>query len=131
MGLNELTRESVVRAAEEYDDLGRDTFLQTYGFSPARQYFLVLNGRRYDSKAVAGAAHRYALPSAGPLRPADFSGGDATVARVLRRLGFDVAGGEGDTSAASVLAVEGQGQRNGFHRKQAARRWPLLTAFYE
>jgi hypothetical protein len=90
MALSDLTRDAVVAATKQYDELGRDAFLQQYGFGPSRDYFLLFNGRRYDSKAIAGAAHGFALPEAGPLRAPDFSGGEATVARVLETLGFVV-----------------------------------------
>ena len=90
MGLNEVTAEGVERAIFEFDRLGRDAFLNKYGFGKARRYFLIREGRRYDSKAVVGVAHGYDQPDLGPLRPQDFSGGDATVVRLLESLGFDV-----------------------------------------
>jgi hypothetical protein len=37
-----------------------------------------------------GAAHGYQFPNKGPLRAADFSGGDATVKAKLEQLGFTV-----------------------------------------
>src|SRR5437870_1956951 len=89
--LSDLTDPGAVRQAlAEYDELGPDRFLAKYGFGPARRYFVVYNGRRYDSKAIAGAAHGYQYPDRGPLSSADFSGGDATVAPTLSRLGFTV-----------------------------------------
>lgn len=95
MGLGEVTRESVLAAVQECDKLGREAFLRRYGFRPARDYFLVLNSRQYDSKAIAGAAHGFVVPSVGPLRPSEFSGGEDTAARVLERLGFSVQGPSG------------------------------------
>ena len=90
MPLSALTRDAILAAVSEFDEVGRPAFLRRYGFGPAKEYFLVLNGRRYDSKAIAGAAHGYAVPVAGPLKPADFSGGEASVGRLLERLGFSV-----------------------------------------
>jgi predicted restriction endonuclease len=86
MALSDLNREMVLQAIEEYDQAGRDTFLDRYGYQEARDYFIIHNGRHYDSKAIAGVAHR----SVGgrPLRAAEFSGGAATVGRVLGDLGF-------------------------------------------
>lgn len=78
----------VLSAIEEYDKLGRDAFLKTYGYGPARDYFLVHDGKRYDSKAIAGVAHRDV--DGRPLRAEAFSGGNATVARALADLGFEV-----------------------------------------
>lgn len=88
--LNDVTRAGVESATREFDALGRDAFLAKYGFGPARSYFLVRDGRRYDSKAICGAAHGFDRPDEGPLGPGDFSGGSATVAALLRRLGFEV-----------------------------------------
>ncbi|WP_327049342.1 HNH endonuclease [Microbispora sp. NBC_01189] len=68
--------------------MGRDAFLDTYGYGRARGYFLVHEGRRYDSKAIAGVAHRGV--NGHSLRPEEFSGGRETVARQLIRLGFEV-----------------------------------------
>ncbi|MEV4383968.1 HNH endonuclease [Streptosporangium sp. NPDC049644] len=59
-----------------------------YGYRRAIGYFLVHGGKRYDSKAIAGVAYRGV--GGRPLRPDEFSGGNATVARVLGGLGFEV-----------------------------------------
>ncbi|WP_436762858.1 HNH endonuclease [Streptosporangium sp. V21-05] len=88
MALSGLRREMVLATIAEFDRLGRDAFLKLYGYRPATGYFLVHDGRRYDSKAIAGVAHRGV--DGRPLRPGDFSGGNATVARVLGDLGFEV-----------------------------------------
>ncbi|MEZ0077513.1 HNH endonuclease [Planotetraspora sp. GP83] len=88
MGLSDLRHEMVLAALEEHDELGRDAFLDQYGYRPARDYFLIHEGRRYDSKAIAGVAHRGVTGR--PLRAAEFSGGNITVARALSRLGFTV-----------------------------------------
>lgn len=89
MALTDLTDpEAVRKAIAEFDERGRDAFLDEYGFHPARDYFIVLDGKQYDSKAIAGVAHMYergALLTAG-----DFSGGDSTVATRLEKLGFEV-----------------------------------------
>src|SRR5690349_1774033 len=91
MSLTDLTsRTAVLRAIAEYDALGRDAFLAKYGFGRARSYFLVHDGRLYDSKAIVGAAHGYEHPVVGPLRASDFSGGEATVQAKLEQLGFAV-----------------------------------------
>ena len=59
MALSDLTRNSVLQALAEFDGLGRDAFLDRYKFGKARGYFVVLNGHRYISKAIAGVAHAY------------------------------------------------------------------------
>ena len=82
--------DAVLRAADEYDRLGREAFLAKYRFGPSRGYFLQIAGRRYDSKAIVGAAHGYQHPELGPLESGDFSGGEATVKAKLEELGFEV-----------------------------------------
>ena len=77
--LRDLTTESVERAMREYDALGRNAFLAKYGFGQSRSYFLVSDGKRYDSKAIVGAAHGFVGEGFSPLTPADFSGGAKTV----------------------------------------------------
>jgi 5-methylcytosine-specific restriction enzyme A len=89
VALGDITREAVLAAIVEYDQLGQEEFLRRYGFHPARDYVLVLDGRRYDSKAIAGVAHGR-LPGKAALAASEFSGGRATVGRHLARLGFHV-----------------------------------------
>ncbi len=90
MAFSDVTRPAILAAIEEFDSLGRDRFLSKYGFHPARSFYLVHNGKRYDSKAIVGAAHGRLPSGAAPLKSAEFSGGAATVAPLLRSLGFDV-----------------------------------------
>lgn len=89
MALADLTDpKAVEQAMAEFDERGRESFLDEYGFAPARDYFIVADGKRYDSKAVVGVAHLYqhgVLMTAGM-----FSGGDSTVATRLEKLGFEV-----------------------------------------
>lgn len=95
VGLAELNSpDSVRRAIDEFDELGRDAFLSKYGFRRARSYFLKLGGRLYDSKAIVGAAHGFDHPDIGSLSPGDFSGGEATVKQKLEELGFEVVAAE-------------------------------------
>src|SRR5262245_19829522 len=91
MALSDLTASAITEALDEFDLIGRDAFLKRYGMGAARGYYIVRNGRRYDSKAIAAAAHGK-LPESTPLRASDFSGGDRTVARHLRSLGFEIIG---------------------------------------
>ncbi|MFG1998377.1 HNH endonuclease [Spirillospora sp. NPDC048911] len=88
MDLSSITREAVLEAIAEFDRLGRDRFLDEYGFDPARRYFLHYNGNFYDSKAIVGVAYRSVAGR--PLSAREFSGGHQTVGRLLTRLGFEV-----------------------------------------
>ncbi len=81
-------RESVVKAIRECKRRGREPFLKLYGYRRAREYYLVHEGRAYDSKAILGVAHKYQFGKA--LKYSDFSGGDKTVKPKLESLGFEV-----------------------------------------
>lgn len=89
MGLRDITRTAILAAVAEYDELGQDEFLRKYGFDRARAYLLIHNGKSYDSKAIVGVAHGF-LPGERALTARDFSGGEATVGRLFRGLGFTV-----------------------------------------
>jgi hypothetical protein len=83
---------AVQAALDEFVRLGRTAFLQRYGFGKSRD-FLVRDPRSSelcDSKAIAGAAYGHQFWEKGPLHPADFSGGEATVVPKLQSLGFEV-----------------------------------------
>ncbi|MFG3180783.1 HNH endonuclease [Streptomyces nigra] len=81
-----ITRDGVLKAIAEYDDWGRDRFLAEYGYKPATGYLLVHEDRTYDSKAIAGVAHKFDQGRA--LRSDELSGGRSHAARWLDRLGF-------------------------------------------
>jgi len=57
MGLSDITRPAVLDAMAEFDRLGREVFLDTYRFGRALSYFVEIDGKLYDSKAIAGYAH--------------------------------------------------------------------------
>jgi hypothetical protein len=89
MALGDLTDpQAVLDAIAEFDRVGRDAFLEKYGFGEAVSYFVVHSDILYDSKAIAGAAHSYQFGQ--PLTNTEFSGGDLTVAAKLESLGFQV-----------------------------------------
>src|ERR1700754_3743642 len=84
------SRQAVLDALSEFDRHGREAFLRLHGFGEATNYFVVHEGKAYDSKAVAGVAFGHQFPARGPLRPNQFSGGDASVLAALERLDFVV-----------------------------------------
>jgi len=51
-----VTRSDLLRAIREYDRLGPEQFFSEHGFAPATTYELVWNKRRYQPKAILGAA---------------------------------------------------------------------------
>src|SRR6202034_3913613 len=98
MALRDITRAQILAAIEEYDKLGQERFLTKYQFDRSRAYLLIHDGKAYDSKAIVGAAHGFGLGNEA-LSAGQFSGGEATVGRLLRRLGFTVkVSGELDTA---------------------------------
>jgi hypothetical protein len=100
MSLSQITDPRAVDSAiDEYDRLTRDEFLRKYKFGRSLKYFVVRDGRRYDSKAILGAAHGYQYPDRGPLKPGDFSGGEAQTVPKLRSLGFQIVTGTEDRDA--------------------------------
>jgi 5-methylcytosine-specific restriction enzyme A len=86
--LADVTASAVIEAVGEFKRLGRDKFLKSAGFGPATAYFLELDGELYDSKAIFGYAH--GVSGDRTWRSDDSSGGDKTVAKHLRELGFTV-----------------------------------------
>jgi hypothetical protein len=91
MPLSALTsRDALRQAVAEFDEIGRDRFLAKYGFGRSRAYFALIDGKRYDAKAIVGAAYGFQYPEQGALTARDFSGGEYTVQRKLEELGFDV-----------------------------------------
>jgi len=102
MALRGITREAVLASIGEYDRLGQDEFLGKYGYDRARSYLLIHDGKAYDSKAIVGVAHGF-LAGERALAAREFSGGEATVGRLLRSLGFTVEVGE--TTAASLVSL--------------------------
>lgn len=88
VNLESVTRQSVLQAIAEYDDLGQAEFLRRRGFGETRNFRLVYQGRFYDSTAIVGVAHGYATGRF--VDNSEFSGGLATVADCLCGLGFVV-----------------------------------------
>jgi hypothetical protein len=105
----QLTADAVLKAIAQFDTLGRDAFLKKYGFREAREYFLLHEGKQYDSKAIVGAAFGF-LPQRSPLSPEEFSGGHATVQQILEGLGFK-------------LVVQGEAGQ-----ERRPRRWALVAS---
>lgn len=66
--------------------------MQRYGFGKSREFLVrnPANGELCDSKAIVGAAYGFQFPNIGPLKPENFSGGEAKVVPKLQSLGFEV-----------------------------------------
>lgn len=50
-------RDAVLRAIAEHDALGREVFLERYGFARSKRYELVYGGEHYDPAAIVAFAH--------------------------------------------------------------------------
>ena len=96
------SRAAVEEAIAECDALTRDVFLKKYRYKRSRLYPLEYNGRTYDSKAIVGVA--FGKQHGTPLKSGEFSGGTATVVRVLRNLQFFIQ----DTPHPALALVPGR-----------------------
>lgn len=83
-------RRAVEEALEEFDRIGRFSFLEKYGFGEAKEYFLVTDTGSYDSKAIFAAA--YERQHGVRLTSDDFSGGKQGAAKWLSDLGYALEG---------------------------------------
>jgi hypothetical protein len=83
-----VTRTEVLRAIQEYDQLGPEAFFSAHGFAPTTTYDLVWDERRYPPKAILGTAYEFATGQR--LASEDFEGGKAGAVKVLGKLGFTV-----------------------------------------
>jgi 5-methylcytosine-specific restriction protein A len=91
--LRDITREAVLSAIVEYDQLGQEEFLNRHGFDLAGQY--VHDGKRCDSNAIVNVARGF-LPGKTALAATEFSGGKARVGRLMARLGCHVEDSAGE-----------------------------------
>jgi hypothetical protein len=85
---DKVTQADVLRAIQEYDQLGPERFFSTHGFAPTTTYDLVQGKRRYPPKAILGTA--YELATGQRLASSDFEGGKSGAVKVLGKLGFTV-----------------------------------------
>jgi len=83
-----VTRNDVVHAIQEYDRLGPEKFFSEHGFAPTTTYDLFWEERRYPPKAILGTAYEFATGQR--LASGDFEGGKSGAVRVLGNLGFSV-----------------------------------------
>ncbi|MFE1691154.1 HNH endonuclease [Streptomyces albidoflavus] len=88
MELGAISRNDILRTLQEYDNLGGEKFLSLYGYERARKHLILHDGKEYDSKAVAGVAHKY--QHGRPLIAREFSGGNGHAVKWLIREGFQV-----------------------------------------
>ncbi|MGR9230035.1 MrcB family domain-containing protein [Rhizobium leguminosarum] len=91
MSLAILTSPEAVQAAiSEFDKIGRDRFLQKYGYGNGEILLRLDDGKSYDAEAILAAAVGYQHPRRGPLRPSEFVSSRAAIGDKLDELGFHV-----------------------------------------
>ena len=83
-----MTRDAVLDAVDEYEDLGRDAFLSKYGLAAQVDVVLEYVGQKYDGMAVIAAGHGFATGA--PLAPGELVNRENEVAERLSRLQFRV-----------------------------------------
>jgi hypothetical protein len=83
-----VTRDDVLRAIKEFDQLGPERFYSEHGFAPTTTYELVQDGRRYPPKAILGTAYEFSTGQR--LASGDFEGGKSGAVKVLGELGFNI-----------------------------------------
>jgi hypothetical protein len=85
---DQVTRDDVLRAIQEYDRPGPEPFLSEHGFARTTTYELVWDERRYPPKAILGTAYEFATGQR--LASGDFEGGKTGAVKVLGKLGFTI-----------------------------------------
>jgi hypothetical protein len=85
---DQVTHAHVLRAIEEYDQIGAERFFSKHGFAPTTSYDLVWNERLYPPKAILGTAYEFAAGQR--LASGDFEGGKNGAVKVLGELGFTI-----------------------------------------
>ena len=85
---SDVTHDDVVRAIQEYDELGPEQFFAQHGFGPTTTYDLIWDKRPYPPKAILGAAYELAMGKR--LGSGDFEGGKTGAVTVLEKIGFTV-----------------------------------------
>jgi 5-methylcytosine-specific restriction protein A len=83
-----ISRDDILMTLQEYDALGAEGFLTLYEYGQARRYKILHDGKEYDSKAIAGVAHKHRHGRA--LTHDELNGGVAQAVVWLKREGFRI-----------------------------------------
>jgi hypothetical protein len=103
------SREHVLAAIAEYDELGGPEFLRRHGYGPSIQYRLRHDGRTYEQKAIAGAAWGLQFFGDPSRRPESYAGGKRSSIPTLERLDFEIV----DDKTARPRRPRSKGKRGG------------------
>jgi len=85
-----LTKWEIQDAIDEWSRDGKEVFFLRHEVRSAFKYKIVTESAEFDAKAIVVGALRNSRPQLGAFKTAIFNGNALTVARPLRRLGFDV-----------------------------------------
>ena len=91
MSLAVLTSSEAVDAAiAEFEKIGRDRFLEKYGYGSGQTFIKTSDGAEYDAEAILAAAVGIQYPDRGALKPGEFRATPDVVSDKLHELGFAV-----------------------------------------
>lgn len=82
------SKESVLKAIEEYKKLGRDEFLKQHKIKQFKKHTLLYNGEKYDIRGIAARA--YSEQHGYPLKGINTDSGTEKTIQFLKDLGFEI-----------------------------------------
>lgn len=88
MSFENIHRNSVISALNQFDHLGRSDFLKSLNFSKAVKFFILFNGKEYDCKPIFWAA--YILQYGTSPKSRATGGVNKRIRPILEKLGFHI-----------------------------------------
>ncbi|WP_285142301.1 HNH endonuclease [Serratia ureilytica] len=82
------SKESVLKAIEEYKKLGRDEFLKQHKIKRFKKHTLLYNGEKYDIRGIAARA--YSEQHGYPFKGINTDSGTEKAIQFLKDLGFEI-----------------------------------------
>ncbi|WIJ65163.1 hypothetical protein OI978_03965 [Serratia nevei] len=82
------SKESVLKAIEEYKKLGRDEFLKQHKIKRFKKYTLHYNGEKYDIRGITARA--YSEQNGYPFKGINADSGTEKAIQFLKDLGFEI-----------------------------------------
>ncbi|HGM5414066.1 TPA: HNH endonuclease [Serratia marcescens] len=82
------SKESVLKAIEEYKKLGRDEFLKQHKIKRFKKHTLIYNGEKYDIRGIAARA--YSEQHGYPFKGINADSGTEKAIQFLKNLGFEI-----------------------------------------
>ncbi|MER7083363.1 Predicted restriction endonuclease [Saccharopolyspora kobensis] len=86
MGLRDLTRDAVVAAMAEHDELGQRKYCQKYDTKPSKELAIFEGRNLYDATSIVAGAHQIITGS--PIDPKQLSTREAGIAELLSSFGL-------------------------------------------